>query len=124
MARASEIQPLPLARPRVIAEPRNVTVDVFGALADPVRIELLAHIAARGPICVCHLEEALPYLQSRISKQLAVLRRAGLVSGRREGTWFYYSICPEALETARDFIDQIERSTRIPHLADSCLAPE
>ena len=118
------LRPLPLAQARVIAEPRNLTVEGFRALGDPVRLELLAHIAARGPICVCHLEEALPYLQSRISKQLAVLRRAGLVSGRREGTWVYYSICPEALETARDFIDQIERSTRIPHLADSCLAPE
>ncbi len=123
MARASEIRPLPLARPRVIAEPRNVTVDVFGALADPVRIELLAHIAARGPICVCHLEEALPYRQPRISKHLAVLRRAGLVSSRRDGNWVYYSIDSEALETARDFIDQLESSMRSPHLADSCPAP-
>ncbi len=117
------LRPLPLAQARVIAEPRNLTVEGFRALGDPVRLELLAHIAARGPICVCHLEEALPYRQPRISKHLAVLRRAGLVSSRRDGNWVYYSIDSEALETARDFIDQLESSMRAPHLADSCPAP-
>ena len=60
-----------MAQPRIVEEPRNATVDVFRALGDPVRLELLAHIAAHGPICVCHLEEALAYRQSRISKHLA-----------------------------------------------------
>src|SRR5512132_4182249 len=68
----------PLAEPRVVAEPRNLTVEAFRALADPVRLELLARVAAHGPICVCHLEEQLPYSQSRISKHLGTLRRAGL----------------------------------------------
>jgi ArsR family transcriptional regulator len=113
-------QPLPLARPRVITEPRNVTLDVFKALADPVRLELLAHIAARGPLCVCHLEEAVPYSQSRISKHLGVLRRAGLVSARRDRNWVYYSVETEALDAARDFVDQLEQSMALPHAPDFC----
>ena len=114
----------PLAEPRVVAEPRNLTVEAFRALADPVRLELLARVAAYGPICVCHLEEHLPYSQSRISKHLATLRRAGLVSGRRDGTWVYYETSEEMLAVAREFLDQLETSLRTPHEADFCDEPE
>lgn len=109
-----------LATPRVVDEPRNLTLEVYRALADPVRLELLALVAAHGPICVCHLHERLPYSQSRISKHLGTLRRAGLVTTRREGTWIYYSLAEETLAIARDFIDQLEHSIRTPHEADYC----
>lgn len=112
--------PETLAKPHVVDVPHNLTLEVFQALADPVRLELIAHIAARGPICVCHLEEALVYRQPRISKHLAVLRRAGLVTSRREGTWVYYTAVMDALEPARDFLAQLDRSFHEPHLADSC----
>ena len=112
--------PAAMARARIVEEPRNLTLEVYRALGDPIRLELLARIAARGPICVCHLEEELPYTQSRISKHLATLRRAGLVSARREGRWIYYSAELDALEVAREFIDQLEGSMRTPHSADSC----
>jgi DNA-binding transcriptional ArsR family regulator len=128
MAERAAERPLPiadlaeaeLAQPTIVAEPRNLTLEVYRALAHPVRLELLARIAARGPICVCHLVDDLPYPQSRISKHLASLRRAGLVSTRREGRWVYYSADLDALQVAREFIDQLERSTRAPHAADSC----
>jgi ArsR family transcriptional regulator, arsenate/arsenite/antimonite-responsive transcriptional repressor len=109
-----------VAQPRVVDQPRNLTVETYRALADPIRLELLALIAARGPICVCHLDETLPYSQSRISKHLATLRRAGLVSTRREANWVYYSAELEGLAVAREFIDQLEHSLRMPHSADSC----
>ncbi|MGH2637152.1 MAG: ArsR/SmtB family transcription factor [Actinomycetota bacterium] len=95
-------------------------MDIYRALADPIRLELLARIAAWGPVCVCHLEQELPYSQSRISKHLATLRRVGLVSTRREGTWVYYSANGDALDIAREFIDQLGRSMRTPHEADYC----
>jgi ArsR family transcriptional regulator len=112
-----------VATPRIVTESRNVTVEMFRALADPIRLELLAQIAARGPLCVCHLQEDLPYSQSRISKHLGTLRRAGLVTTRREGTWIYYAVDEEAIATARDFIDQLERSLHTPHEADYCPPP-
>jgi ArsR family transcriptional regulator len=115
------IQPrAPLAESRVVAEPRNLTVEAFRALADPVRLELLARVAAFGPVCVCHLEEQLPYSQSRISKHLGTLRRAGLVSSRREGTWVYYETSDEMLAAAREFLDQLGASLHTPHEADLC----
>lgn len=78
-----------VATPEIVNEPRNVTVDVFRARGDPIRLQLLGLIAAHAPICVCHLEEALRIKQPRISKHLATLRKAGLVRSRREGTWVY-----------------------------------
>jgi ArsR family transcriptional regulator, arsenate/arsenite/antimonite-responsive transcriptional repressor len=129
-AAVSVAKPLPtinprrqMAAPTVVAEPRNVTVDVFKALADPIRLELLAHIAAGGPICVCHLEEALDYKQSRISKHLAILRRAGLVSSRRQGTWVYYELNQEMLGEATGFVEQLKASATAPHEADYCEEP-
>jgi ArsR family transcriptional regulator len=109
-----------MARPRIVEEPRNATADVFRALADPIRLELLALIAARGPICVCHLEEALSYRQSRVSKHLGVLRRAGLVSSRRDGSWAYYTAESEALEIAREFLADLEASRTTVRVADEC----
>ena len=55
-----------------------------------------------------------------MSKHLGTLRRAGLVTTRREGTWVYYSLEEEALAVARDYIDQLESSLRRPHEADYC----
>jgi ArsR family transcriptional regulator len=110
----------PLAEPRLVAETRNLTVDAFRALADPVRLELLSRIAAYGPICVCHLEEQLPYSQSRISKHLGTLRRAGIVSARREGTWVYYETSEELLAVVREFLDQLGASLQTLHEADLC----
>jgi DNA-binding transcriptional ArsR family regulator len=125
MATPGSVRPAAqVAKPRVVDEPRNLTLDVFKALADPIRLELVAHIAARGPICVCHLEEALPYRQPRISKHLGVLRRAGLVSTRREGNWVYYSANTEAVQIARDYLEDLQATMRIPHLADTCAEPE
>jgi ArsR family transcriptional regulator, arsenate/arsenite/antimonite-responsive transcriptional repressor len=113
----------PMAEARIVSEPRNITLDVFRALADPIRLELLAQIAARGPVCVCHLQDELPYSQSRISKHLSALRRAGLVTSRREGTWIYYSVESEALSIGREFLDQLDASLRTPHEADYCPPP-
>lgn len=110
----------PVAAARVVNEPRNLTVEVFRALSDPIRLELLAYVAAYGPVCVCHLEEAFQYKQSRISKHLGTLRRSGLVRSRREGTWVYYELNDETLDVATEFVEQLKLSARVPHEADHC----
>ena len=60
-----------------------------------------------------YLEEQLPYSQSRISKHLGTLRRAGLVSARRQGAWVYYRTSEEMLAVCREFLDQLENSLRL-----------
>ena len=112
--------PLPMAQPRVVAHPRNLTLEAFTALAHPLRLQLIAQIAAHGPLCSCHLVEAAGQSQPQISKHLRVLRRAGLVQRRREGRWVYYSVDEEALDSVSGFLDDLKASMRVPHLADHC----
>jgi DNA-binding transcriptional ArsR family regulator len=127
MASIEPIRPLtelPLAQPRMVAEPRNLTLEALRALAHPARMELMAHIAARGPLCVCHLNDDLQYSQPVISKHLSVLRRAGLVESRREGRWVYYSVDEDVLDAARGFLEDLRDSMHRPHVADRCEDPE
>jgi ArsR family transcriptional regulator len=109
-----------VAQPRLVTQERNVTLETLRALSHPLRLELISHIAARGPICTCHLEDSLPYSQPTISKHLAVLRQAGLISGRRDGRWTYYSVDEDHLDAAREFLNEVHSSLHRPHAADDC----
>lgn len=62
------------------------------ALGDPTRLRLALLLARNGEMCVCHLVEATGGRQYSISRHLAVLRSAGVVSARREGTWMHYRL--------------------------------
>lgn len=109
-----------IAEPRVVTEPRNLTLEVLRALSHPIRLELIARIAAGGPICTCHLEEELPYSQPMISKHLGILRQAGLISGRRDGRWVYHTVDEDRLDAARGFLNELHESLHRPHVADDC----
>jgi ArsR family transcriptional regulator len=61
------------------------------ALADGTRLRILGLLAA-GEICVCHIHESLGLPQSKVSRHLAYLRRAGLVEARKEGIWVHYRL--------------------------------
>ena len=126
MASIEPIRPLnelPMAQPRLVTAPRNLTLEVLRALAHPARMEVVAYIAARGPLCVCHLEEDLDYSQPTISKHLGLLRKVGLVDSRREGRWVYYSVNEDVLDAARGFLDDLRASMHRPHAADHCDEP-
>jgi ArsR family transcriptional regulator len=64
---------------------------VFKALADSTRLRILGLLLA-GEVCVCHIHEALRIPQPKASRHLAYLRRAGLVTARRAGTWMHYQL--------------------------------
>src|ERR1700749_3376171 len=66
-------------------------VTLFAALADPTRLRLLNLMDGRE-VCVCYFVEILKQSQPKISRHLAYLRRAGVVSARREGEWMHYRI--------------------------------
>jgi len=68
------------------------TAAVFKALSDPTRLRLAVLLAVRGETCVCALAEALDAPDFKISRHLGILRAAGLVQARREGTWMYYQL--------------------------------
>jgi ArsR family transcriptional regulator, arsenate/arsenite/antimonite-responsive transcriptional repressor len=68
---------------------------LFRALGDETRLRILA-LLSHGELCVCHLEKALDLSQPNVSRQLGVLRAAGVVDARRDGTWVYYSISEQS----------------------------
>jgi ArsR family transcriptional regulator len=83
------------------------SVELFKAVADPVRLRLL-HLLAAGEVCVCHLHEALDLPQSTVSRHLAYLRRRGLVVGRKEGLWVHYRLAKPSGPLHRCLISCLE----------------
>lgn len=66
---------------------------LFKVLADPTRLRLAVLFSIRGEICVCNVAEALGEPDFKISRHLRIMRAAGLVVARREGTWMHYRLC-------------------------------
>jgi ArsR family transcriptional regulator, arsenate/arsenite/antimonite-responsive transcriptional repressor len=63
----------------------------FQALGDNTRLRLL-NLMGEQEVCVCYFVEILNAPQPKISRHLAYLRKAGIVSARREGKWMHYRI--------------------------------
>lgn len=80
---------------------------VFAALADPTRRRVLRLVAERGPTSATLLERELPVSRQAIVKHLAVLNRAGLVTGRRAGQEVRYALVPEPLDHVAEWIAEI-----------------
>lgn len=68
--------------------------DQLKALADPTRLRIIV-LLSRGELCVCDLTEVLHLPQPTISRQMAKLKSAGMVSDRRAGKWVHYQLTGE-----------------------------
>ena len=68
--------------------------NLFLALSDRTRLRLLS-LMINGEVSVGFLADALGASQPKISRHLAYLRSAGLVSTRRDGKWIYYTIAAQ-----------------------------
>jgi len=76
---------------------------LFKALADRTRLRVI-HLIGDDEVCVCFFVEVLKTNQPKISRHLAYLRRAGLVSTRRDGKWMHYRLAePPDIHAARIF---------------------
>jgi DNA-binding transcriptional ArsR family regulator len=69
----------------------NEAVGILKALGHPARLQIVS-ILRHGEACVCHLEAHLGYRQPYISQQIMVLRKAGLLAERRDGTFMFYRL--------------------------------
>ncbi len=67
----------------------------FRALADETRLRLVA-LLTHGELCVCHLQDALRLSQPTASRQLRILKAAGIVRARKLGAWTYYALATQA----------------------------
>ena len=75
------------------------TTQVHKAIAHPARLRILAMLRG-GELCVCQLTAVLELAPSTVSAHLADLRRAGLVTERKEGRWVHYELA-QTLEAGR-----------------------
>ncbi|QGM21843.1 metalloregulator ArsR/SmtB family transcription factor [Spiribacter sp. 2438] len=65
---------------------------LFRLLADPTRLQSVMLLHAEGRLCVCELTHALQLSQPKISRHLAQLRDAGVVTDERRGQWVHYRL--------------------------------
>jgi ArsR family transcriptional regulator len=106
-------------------------VRLFAALADPTRLRLLNLMDGRE-VCVCYFVEILKQGQPKISRHLAYLRNAGIVSARREGKWMHYSIKRPSDARASAILDSTllsfqadpEMQSDLARLGKACCRPQ
>jgi ArsR family transcriptional regulator len=79
----------------------EVLAAAFSALADPVRLRLLSHVAAAPEVCACDLGAIVDRSQPTISHHMKILHEAGLIEREKRGLWVWYRIVPERLESLR-----------------------
>ena len=105
--------------------PTTATIDsaragaLFHALADEIRVDVV-RLLMNGERCVCELMDDLGLAQSRLSWHLKTLSDAGIISGRREGRWIYYSLNADAIEEARSMLDAMKPSGRRLAVRSAC----
>ena len=80
--------------------------DVLKALAEPRRQQILRLVRA-GPRSVGEIAEGIDVTQQAVSQHLQVLRDAGLVAVRRDGTRRLYVIRPDGLESLDQFLAEL-----------------
>lgn len=89
---------------------------LFRALEDRTRLRLL-NLMSSQEICVCYFVEVLQAHQPKISRHLAYLRRAGLVTARRQGKRMHYRLAaPSDLYAARILKEVLEWLSHEPEM--------
>ena len=68
-------------------------IKVYKCLCDETRLRIL-NILREGPLCVCHVQETLQLPQPKVSKQLAYMKRNGLLVSVRQNNWTIYQLSP------------------------------
>ena len=79
--------------------------DAFAALAEPTRQQIFERLAKRA-LAVGDLAEGLPITRSAVSQHLKILKDAGLVTLRSEGTRNIYQVVPRGVAAMRDYLDR------------------
>jgi ArsR family transcriptional regulator len=92
---------------------------LFHALSDPIRMGVVS-LLLDGERCVCELMADLNLAQSRLSWHLKTLADAGIITGRRDGRWNYYTLNVDAIAEAREILSGMKPSRRLAVRATAC----
>ncbi len=87
------------------------------AFSDEGRVRILLALRS-GELCVCQMVELLALAPSTVSRHVAVLKQAGLVTFRKDGRWVYYRLAgKEASPVARGAMEWLFRSVGVSRRA-------
>jgi DNA-binding transcriptional ArsR family regulator len=78
------------------------SVEIFKALSDPIRWSIMAQIADAGELACVSLERTLPVSKPTISYHTKILEQADLISVRKNGRNYYYSLRDEVIHGLLD----------------------
>ena len=90
----------------------EIRAEYFKALSHPVRIKIVQYLK-KGEKCVCNIVPYLREEQSNVSRHLAALKRAGILSSRKKGVSVYYRVQDENIYKILDLVfSSIEREAK------------
>jgi ArsR family transcriptional regulator len=98
-------------------------VAVLSALAEPTRLNAMRILWEGGEHCACALIAQLGATQSRVSRHMQALTRAGLVLARRDGYWVRYRVNPDLAPEVSAVLEVVMRVTpALPVVPVACPA--
>ncbi|MGI5200369.1 ArsR/SmtB family transcription factor [Spirillospora sp. CA-108201] len=89
---------------------------MFRAIGHPVRLGIIRRLAAEPETCACDFTEVFALKQPTISQHLKVLREAGLVTTRRQGTQICYSVDPTGIRELQDQLAAVAMPATLLHV--------
>jgi DNA-binding transcriptional ArsR family regulator len=72
--------------------------ELFRVLGDPTRIEILRHLSMADEVACTTLDDILPISKSTISYHIKALKTAGLLTVRKDGRWYHYTLQRDRLD--------------------------
>ena len=82
-------------------------ISFYKSLTDTIRLKTLMLTHYHGELCVCELMEAMEEVsQPKVSRNLAVLKKAKVIIDRKHGQWVFYRLNPEMPLWAKSVISQ------------------
>lgn len=87
----------------------TTTSDVFNAVAEPRRREIISLLSSGAERSVGQMVDSTDMTQSAVSKHLAVLRSVGVVKVAQRGKERFYSLDPTSLKPLHDWLKPFER---------------
>lgn len=79
-------------------------VPILKALADETRLKIV-DMLSKGELCACKILESFNITQPTLSYHMKILTECGLVEGKRNGAWIYYSLNKESIGAVKNLLD-------------------
>lgn len=92
-------------------------INTFKALSEETRLRIM-NILLERECCVCEIMQALDISQTRASRNLGILQKAGFLKTRRDGLWVVYSV---DWQTSNQYAGSLARLLKETHISNSAL---